>query len=430
MMRKLFILLFLVVWSAQIFADDTVRLHPDTELVVNGSTNISFPLNVVKSSAGATPTEAAPAEVFVPMSGSSSQENYFTVKGVTTLFTAVGAGTINFPLYLNVGATRKYLYVAVKGTTGNYKIAQKHPDSYLSQTNLDVTFPVTSQAICTQATDCSEFAASSSTEKTYYAYFFLSDQAALSIGDDLATPGTTYPGGIYFKVNMSNRVYTSAQVVPSITEVRAGDGRLIVKYTANASILKPKAVRILLRPDPVVVTSESPIQSYYTSEPTAALYTTEFAYVYEGEVTVSGLTNGNDQYLSVLFMDQYKFGTVVSLDKVGKPEEIQQLLEKNACFLLTAGFGEDHYIIDYFRHFRDTVLASSYLGRSFIHVYYELAPKYALIIYQHEGIRAVIRGLAYTLYFIFNFYYVFVAVFIGAGAYWIHRKRGKASLSL
>lgn len=429
-MRKLFILLFLAVWSAQIFADDTVRLHPDTDLVVNGTTNISFPLNVVESSAGATPTEAAPAEIFVPMNGSSSQANYFTVKGVTTLFSAVGAESINFPLYINVGATRKYLYVAIKGTTGNYKIAQKHVDSYLSQTNVDVTFPVTSQAICTQATDCSEFASSSSTEKTYFAYFFLSDQAALSVGDDLATPETTYPGGIYFKINMSNRIYTSAQVVPTITEVRAGDRRLVVKYTSTASILKPKAVRILLRPNPVVVTSESPIQSYYTAEASAALYTTEFAYVYDGEVTVNNLTNGEDQYLSLLFEDQYKFGTVLSLDKVGKPQEIQQLLEKNACFLLTAGFGEDHYIIDYFRHFRDTVLASTYLGRGFIHVYYELAPKYALLIYQHEGIRAIIRGFAYTLYFIFNFYYVFLAAFIGAGAYLMHRKREKLRQTL
>jgi hypothetical protein len=61
MMRKLFILLFLAVWSAQNFADDTVRLHPDIDLVVNASTNISFPLNSVESSAGATPTESAPA---------------------------------------------------------------------------------------------------------------------------------------------------------------------------------------------------------------------------------------------------------------------------------------------------------------------------------------------------------------------------------
>lgn len=423
MMKKLFILLFLAIWSAQIFADDTVRLHPDIDLVVNASTNISFPLNSVESSAGATPTEAAPAEIFVPMNGSSTQANYFTVKGVTTLFSAIGSESINFPLYLTVGATRKYLYVAVKGTTGNYKIAQKHADSYLNQTNIDVIFPVTSQAICTQATDCSEFASTSSTEKAYFAYFFLSDQAALSVGDDLATPETSYPGGIYFKVNMSNRIYTDSQVLPTITEVRAGDRRLVVNYTSTTSILKPKAVRVLLRPASIVVVTPSPIQSYYTGEPTAALYPTEFAYAYEGQLTVNDLTNGEEQFLSVLFEDQYKFGTVLSLEDSATPQEIQQLLEKNACFLLTAGFGEDHYIIDYFRNFRDNILASSYLGRGFIHVYYELAPKYALIIYQHEGIRAVIRGFAYTLYFIFNFYYIIVAAFIGCGAFFVYRRR-------
>lgn len=225
---------------------------------------------------------------------------------------------------------------------------------------------------------------------------------------------------------MSNRIYTSSQVLPTITEVRPGDGRLVIKYTSTASILKPKAVKVLLRPDPVVVTAESPIQSYYTAESAAALHPTDFAYAYEGSLTVNDLTNGEDQYLSLLFEDQYKFGTVVSLDTVGKPQEIQQLLEKNACFLLTAGFGEDHYIIDYFRHFRDNVLATTYLGKNFIEVYYKLAPKYALIIYQHDGIRAVIRGASYILYFIFNFYiYVLAAIFIGVALYLVHRKREK-----
>jgi hypothetical protein len=431
MMKKYLLLSFLTLWSAQLFAADTIALNPDNDLAVTGTTaGTTFSLNVVETTK--TPTEDSPAQVYVPMTGPSSQERYFIEKNVTTLFSAASTtATVNFPLYLNVSATDQYLYIAIKNSGGDYRIAKQFSTTpFRNVTNRNEIFSVSSYDICLQAGNCGDFS-SSGIEKAYLAYFFFSTTTGLSIGQSTATPTTTYPGGIFYNINMSNRIYDVNSITPFINKVRIGDKRLVVEYSSAANILKPKSIRILYRPLPSgAILSPSPIHDYYDNEATSTLNPTEFDYVYTGELTINNLANDDKYIFSLFFVDQYKFGTVLSVEASGTPLEIQELLKKNSCFLLTAGFGEDHYVISYFRHFRDAVLSQSYLGRAFISAYYETAPKYALMIYQHEGIRAVIRGLAYALYFIFNFYYVFIAGAAVIGAALVYRKRDKFRHSL
>lgn len=422
-MKKYLLLSFLILWTAQSFAADSIALNPDNSLTIYGTTNISFPLNVVQTTK--SPTEAAPAIVYVPMEGPGNESDYIIEKGVSKLFSKTDAATyLQFPLYLNVSATDKWLYVAVKAmsTTSNpYKLTKRFSATpYNSVTNRNENFNLTIPELCSQHTDCDTFSGSAGTEKKLMVYFFFSTSSALSIPQDV-DPVTAFPGGIFFEVNMSNRVYTSDQVLPSISSITAGDKRVIITYTSTTSISLPRAVRVLIHDGTPGILNQ-PIQDYYSAQPGSTLHPTEFTYSYAGKVIVNELTNGAPYNLSVLFEDQYKFGTVLSDDAVGEPKSIEELLKKNACFLLTAGFGEDHFVIDYFRHFRDTVLSQSYLGRAFIHVYYEFAPKYALMIYQHEGIRAVIRGFAYTLYFIFNYYFIILAVAAGLGAIFVYLK--------
>lgn len=431
MMKKYLLLSFLTLWTAQSFAADSIALNPDNDLAINGTTNITFPLNIVETSKA--PTEASPAVVYVPMAGPGNEVDYIIEKGVTTLFSKADASTyLQFPLYLNVSATDKWLYVAVKATStasNPYKLTKRFSATpYNSVTNRNEIFPLTIPELCSQHTDCDAFAGSAGTEKKLLVYFFFSTNSALSIPQDI-DPVTAFPGGIFFEVNMSNRIYNSTQILPSVTSVRSGDKRVIIAYTSTTNITLPKAVRVLIHDGAPGIVNQ-PIQDYYAAQPGSTLHPTEFAYNYTGEVTVNELKNGTTYNLSVLFEDQYKFGTVLSDDAVGEPKEIEELLKKNACFLLTAGFGEDHFVISYFRHFRDTVLSQSYLGRAFIHTYYELAPKYALMIYQHEGIRAVIRGMGYTLYFIFNFYIIILVAVAGLGGVFVYLKRNKLRQNL
>lgn len=434
-MRKYLLLSLLTICSAQAFAGTVtnVRLRPDSDLIVTGSTNITFELGSAEPSGDGT-SESAPGRVYVPMDGPSidniptsyEEYRYLTIAGINALFTPTSSYTVNFPLYLNaLSVTPVYLYAAIKEGTNSYKVAKQFSlSSYAGSTNRDEIFTLSTQEICAQVSDCANFVSTSGTEKKYLGYFYFSDVSGLALGSTV-TPTTA---GIYFEINMSNRIYQSSSTSPSITRIRPGDRRLTIEYSSNANILQPKAIRIVqYTSNPAGAADSKPF--FYSAAASGALFGDEFTYASNGEVTVKDLFNGVDLYLGIVTVDLYKFGTLVSPTSIGTPKSIEELLKANNCFLLTAGFGENHFVIDYFRHFRDAVLVNTFLGREFIHFYYKLAPKYALLLYQSETLRALVRGAGYALYFIFNYYLIilFGALVSSYGIY-LFKKREKIKI--
>lgn len=426
-MKNLLIFSVLAILSTQLFAD-SVRINPDVDLAVYGVTDTTFLLNSEEPSGDAT-DETKPALVYVPVqSGVTNQADYFLLKGSNSapnyLFDATDVThVIHFPLYLNVSTTDKYLYAAVKDGS-DYKLVRAYGTVLNNITNGSYRFPVSPQEICLRVTtpkSCANLNPSydgSEELDSLLMYFFLSTQSSLTIGDTVDM--TTHTGGIYFKVGMSNRIYPT--LVTTVNKVRPGDRRAILEYTASTTILKPDHLRVF-------DTGASASVMAPIGQLTGTLLAKEYSYIQNSEVTVTDLANSQSYNLGVMFVDKYNFTTQVSATQAVQPQEIQELLKKNACYFLTAGFGEDHFVIEYFRSFRDTVLAKNYLGRVFINVYYETAPKYALMIYHNEAIRAVIRGLAYTLYFIFNFYYLFIAGLAIIGTALWSSRRTKFSVS-
>lgn len=406
-MRKTLLLSFLLLWSVQVFsaAVTTVRLNPDIDLTVTGTTTTTFTIGSAEPSGDAT-AESAPARVYVPMdgplTGPGDEVKYFAEKEVSALLDATNtAYKVNFPVYINATATTFYLYAAVKDIGNNYKVAAIFPSTFNGSTNVNETFSINIKALCDQTVDCTNFAIST-TEKTYLSYFFLTSTAptSLPIGTTIV-PGS-YTGGIYYEINLSNRVYSSSQIAPSISKIRPGDGRVIVEYSADASMLKPKSVRLYkFDSNPAGLSDLQPIAKAF--QLAGGLTETEYPYSASGEITLNNLPNGVDTYLAVVYLDLYRFSSVVSPVSIGKPQSIEELLKKNSCFLLTAGFGEDHFVISYFRNFRDTILVNSFLGREFIGLYYETAPKYALALYKSETLRGLVRISGYILYFLFNY---------------------------
>jgi len=430
-----FLILLVLCASTQVLAQ-SVRLRTDIDLAVSGTTSSganSISLNVVKPSGEAT-AETGPAIVYVPIENSVTDSHlyYFNAKaGVpTSLFnTGVTSDVVNVPLRIITLNSDLYLYAAVKDTTDSnkFKVIKQYSTSPMTQgQTYDVAFPLAPANICaTLVSDCTYLAANSNspTEKSFIVYFFLSSASSYGVNQEVTIASAPLNNGIYFNFYMSNRVYPDSSLRITINSVRAGDKRAILSYTGSGTLSTDyaKAVKVF-KHSALPTATNSPIgDSGYTG----ALLAEDFVYLQNSEVTVSGLTNSEEAILSVVFLDKFNFVTTLSKEVSATPLEIQELLKKNACFLLTAGFGEDHYIIDYFRHFRDTILSKSYLGRAFISVYYETAPKYALMIYHNETIRAVIRGFAYALYFIMNFYIVVLLGFVGAGAFIVYRKRNK-----
>jgi hypothetical protein len=429
-MGKLSILMsFVMLLSGQVLAADSIRLHPDIDLVVNGRVNgVTFPLGVDEPSGDAT-SESAPGRVYVPMEGPQGSEvDFFIERAVTDIFDNSDTNRlIQFPLYLNVGPTNKYLYAAAKEGSNQYKVIKfdSGGNPYVNRTNTDIVFSISPADICAQVSgDCDDFP-SQVLDRTYKIYFFLTTTtpAGLPYGTD--APPTTYPDGIYFEVKMSNRVYVASAVTPSITAIKVGDKRLNIEYSSAGGILEPDSVRIFRHTSAPGGTNQ-PINlaGIYTG----SLEAEEYPYLTSGTITLRDLQNDADYVVSVLFVNKYKFGTVLSDDATGRPLEIQELLKKESCFLLTAGFGEEHFVIDYFRKFRDRVLSKYTLGRMFITSYYEYAPKYALMVYENQVIRFGIRSISYSLYFIFNYFNYLVGGFLLVITGYLYSKSQKKKL--
>jgi hypothetical protein len=422
-------LLFLFSFTSNLFAVDTVRIIDPANLVVTGLTSTTFTLGSDSISGDAT-TEGSPARVYVPMTNAFIDpalvihDKYFSqysATGVSVLFDTTNINNvINFPLRTAVTGT-VYLYAAAKLSTGTgYKVIRRYSPS--ASTSEDLTFGVSPKNICDQYTsDCSVIAPTvvvNNSKVTFTLYFFLSTTSNLPMGDPVVPAGTT---GVFFEVVMSNRIYLSTDLKVFITNSRKGDSRVILDYTSDSSMLDFKKISIFKHSTPAPAATNGPIGVYAGS-----LLSLDFAATQAGEVTVNQLPNGVDATLSVLFQDKFGFATTLSDDVTLAPTQIQELLKKQACYLLTAGFGEEHYVITFFRHYRDQVLANTWIGKQFIKIYYRSAPHYAVIIYQSEWMRLVIRTAAYGLYFLFNFYWL-VLIFLSS-CYYLNLRKNKILL--
>ncbi len=432
MMRFLAIISCLFVFNA--FASNTVRIFNANTMEVSGTTNTTFVLGSDVTSSDAT-AESAAAKVYVPIARVTTtpafdNQKYFSLyatQGVTTLFDISSTTqTVSFPLLLTTGATANYLYAAVKVGTSFYAIAQypntTTPTQFTNVTNQTVYFPITMKKICDQVissggTSCNNLALASTVEvnpsQENLIYFFQSPtniSIAVPGGQITPTDGNS-SGGIYFKALMSNRVYEASELTVTLSGLKIGDARLIFTVANSSQMADFKKMLIFNHQGSPVAVPNSPAGDYTTGSFIDLNYLSQ-----NGEIVVNQLGNGakltngtTDYFFSAALVDKFNFASTISDDVVGRPLEIEQLLKKQACFLLTAGFGEEHYIITYFRNFRDQVLAKNFIGIKFIHFYYEKAPKYAQIIYKSEVLRLGIRMFAYILYFIFkNFWLLMI----------------------
>ncbi|MBC7537592.1 MAG: hypothetical protein H7281_02130 [Bacteriovorax sp.] len=441
---KLILLCLFLVLLTNLFAADNVRITSPTNLQVYGTTNATatstFLLGSVNPSDGNGLSEAAAAFIYIPISNTAdaTHDFYFSRYHEGYRLFDISDATysyISFPLTLNVSSTH-YLYAAVYNGT-NYVIVRKSAPTAYSTATI-TTFNLLLKDICAvNTTACTNLAVGSATlvsGQVAKVYFFISTNSAHADNDPVVlTTAGDGDGGVFFQVKLSNKVYKSIDSSISLsTPLTKGDGRVIANYTVTnpissdafdhvAVFMHAKAASVAALPvdpaphlavgDPALYIGIYPDAqlidySYSTSQSDPAITINSFGY---GKPAI----NGTSYLLSIGLMDKYKFVTNLSNAGVGTPTQIQELLKKQACYLLTAGFGEEHYIINYFRSYRDHILANSWLGRKFIKVYYRSAPHYAMIIYKSEWMRFVIRSAAYTLYFLFNFYWV-VLIFLGA----------------
>lgn len=231
-----------------------------------------------------------------------------------------------------------------------------------------------------------------------YLYFFITSDtyADGDTIDESALPS----GGLYYRTYFSGKLYTASQYTPTLASPQKGDGRAYLFFRSD---LMPYAYHAAV----VSYNSAQAIENNYAAASGAGTILKDDFSSCNGEdqeFTVSGLTNSQEYHLSVACIDKFQYATLFDQSVSVTPESIDAFLKKNACYLISAGFQREHYVLAYFRDFRDQVLAHSSWGKKFISWYYRTAPKYALYIVHHPFLSAVMRGIAYFLYFIFRFW--------------------------
>ncbi len=125
--------------------------------------------------------------------------------------------------------------------------------------------------------------------------------------------------------------------------------------------------------------------------------------VLNGQVKITGLTNGVQYNLAFGLVNKYQFVSPLTPSLLQAPEDILALLNKQACYLVTAGFGREHLVLDRIRLFRDEILLASSSGTQFVNAYYKTAPIFVPYILNSEALAWVIRTAAYFFYFILEY---------------------------
>lgn len=246
-----------------------------------------------------------------------------------------------------------------------------------------------------------------SSTKSIKVYFFLTPDSPLP---NLGTPATPsdYAGGATIQFNLSDKFPNYAT---TLDPLRKGDGRLIGKVTSTNIPDGHEIVNYFVKGADHTGETFTDLNDLKT---TANAYTraANLPFTYSGDVVFDNLVNGATYTFSVALINKYQFSTIPSPAQAGSPESIETFLQSQQCYLLSAGFQEEHYIIDYFKGIRDQYLLKNWAGTLFVKFYYWSAPKVTHYIYESSILSAIFRGFGYSLYFIFNYYLIVLALII------------------
>lgn len=251
---------------------------------------------------------------------------------------------------------------------------------------------------CEQATICS--LTSETISKKIHLFLSSSNYSA---GNDVNS--ADLDNGLYLSLNFSDVVSDSTVTLNNIVN---GDKRVFVNYSVPS---------IPSNPWKLVTFSHNSGQAsmtYFDASKDGSILnsSSESEIQNSGVLEVNNLDNDSVYNISIAAVDKFYFSTLLSSSLEARPESIEVLLEKNACYLLTAGFQHEHYILNYFRLFRDEVLQNSHYGKKFVLWYYRTAPYFAETIYKSPFLSSCVRGIAYLFYFVIKYCLVLLVISI------------------
>lgn len=346
---------------------------------------------------GDATTTSAPLKIYMPLSdGADQDENH--ILG-TNLFSSASTDGLKIKVDVNndTGNTLyPTLYVDDPNSTNYIFVARSVTGCFGNSTcdDLEANFPI--DRICINGDiDCSNL----TSVKTATLYLFLSETA---IDGDINDPSSG-TDGLFVELNISGVVYNGSaalNIQPVLTNVTTGDTRLKYEYTLSS--VQTHFRDIWAYDNTVAISGASSFSDLHGNKE-LLVEEDEVSVNSSGYFDLKNLENEKVYQVTIAIRDKFGFFTLFSDSLEGKAQTIAEFLEKNQCYLVSAGFLEQHYVLDYFRHIRDDYLLNYSLGEKFVDFYYATAPKYVPFILEHESLRFVIRMMSFALYFVFNY---------------------------
>lgn len=310
-------------------------------------------------------------------------------------------------------ADHDYLGIAVKKSDSDWQTVNIFNTSSASRSAPDANtvydLIVEYEKLCDELETCTIATSGDDAdegEEEIEIYIFSSDNAIPSSFDN---PDEDYPDGIYFNLNFSN-VYpcningtgcTSSEERPTNPGITKGD--LFVGLTYDGSNLidafdeETNSELIVATSSATIVDADDKTIQEIISEGYTFRYREDLEELAD-TVKVPDLVNGVTYNFSYAFTNKYQFVSYFSNDQEGTPALVEVFLEKQQCYLISAGFKKEHYVLDFFREVRDQILLKNSWGRKFINFYYETAPQYARKIWNSPFMSSSIRFFSRLFY--------------------------------
>lgn len=387
-------ILFLLCFST---LASTVRLSATPAININ---NIYDPLNSV---AGDGTSSSAPLKIYVPISAGAASDQVNNHALGASLFTEAAANLkITMDIVSDSAAVGKLKFYVKDSSTSYDLVATSTTSCGAGSTCSDQITTFSISSICNG--NCTSFA---TTVEKISGYIALADDAFVDPVDP--TGSAMGSGGIYVEIYVSGVVYDgsgSLDIAPTLTNVAVGDQRLTYTFTIPSN-------QTYFRDLTAFDITSSTGDKFNENVVNATLTTDdELTFSLSGYFDLRKLENDRIYKVKLAVRDKFGFYTKLSNELEGTPLSIAEFLEKNQCYLISAGFMEQHYVLDYFRHIRDDYLMSFSLGEAFIEMYYATAPKYVPYIISHPAVQGLIRIAAYCLYFLMNFGAYIIGIFL------------------
>lgn len=446
------IILFLIFVSQALFA--SITLESTTVFAMRngiiGATPSSTPFEVVLD--GGSGTNDSPFDVYYPITSNGTDadstgeinrsftgvadphdnlpdiENYTAggVGGLQIIFSVSPASSARPDIYAAISSgqtgTNASDFTVVNMSTGfDYDDRQTGGQVEVNgSANTAVTVKIDLGAHCSANSDCDIPTANDASPVSRELIIFSSPTSTAFVEGDGITDDEL-SNSVFFNLKFAARepsvnatINSNDADIPTLSVTR-GDEQLRIQYSTGGAAINASEVQSVIACNLSVAAAA---QSDYNQITNVAPLCTQLQRIEEAvnksadTVNYTGLTNGVPVDVTICVNNKWNFCSGFTPSVVGTPKALETFIDEQSCYLLSAGFKEDHYVLSFLRAFRDNVLKKSIIGIEIVNFYESTAPLYAMYIAKSTILSAIFRGIGFLAYFMLKFY-VYILTFLG-----------------